>query len=235
MLTLDSTTACLKIVNDDRIPIPLIRIEGSEAYKDYMKSVLQYEPEPRYVVWDACASDRLGPGPEYFTKHDGSSTSNGLITVDGVDVQPLTHYDNDSIHKMFKQTLDHVISALRVAYGIESKLGVIICPRNLSATTKRLIDPDWHSVSHCELLNAIPAQTTNVASAAIMMDGTSGTSRGFGMLSREEEDEFFDWYVITVAVFPSTVQILVDVGPMLNHQTDTYECVPEIDVSNFHH
>ena len=30
--------------------MPLMKLEGNEAYKDYIKSVLQYEPDPEYVV-----------------------------------------------------------------------------------------------------------------------------------------------------------------------------------------
>ena len=75
----------------------------------------------------------------------------------------------------------------------------------------------------------------NVASGVVMMDGISGTRRGYGIMSIEEEDKFAMWFIITVAVYSNMVQILVDEGPMMDHYTFAHKCISDISVSSSGH
>lgn len=41
MLTVGSTTACLRLTKDGKRPVPLLKVEGSRDYKAFMQEILR--------------------------------------------------------------------------------------------------------------------------------------------------------------------------------------------------
>ncbi|KAK5240697.1 hypothetical protein LTR40_009681 [Exophiala xenobiotica] len=39
------TTACLERKDDDYVAVPLVSIEVNDAYKEYMRTILEHEPD----------------------------------------------------------------------------------------------------------------------------------------------------------------------------------------------
>ena len=128
-------------------------------------------------------------------------------------------------------TFINVKDVLAARFGVAFKLGLTICPYNFAPTTKQIAAPILEHLRHCTFPDhAYPMRPINLPSGEIMMDGSCGSQKGYGMRDLGEEREIYYWYVITVVVYPSAIQILVDEGPVLDHMTFGYKYVDNMQV-----
>ncbi|KAJ9608005.1 hypothetical protein H2200_008084 [Cladophialophora chaetospira] len=192
----------IKRKGDEYAPIALIKIEGTEAYEEFMRDILQYEPDSR---------------PTFSTN--------------GVEMTALEYYNNDSTKSTFKGAFQSVINTFETRFGIAVKLGLVICPRNLSATMKQIIPPILEQFDHCRFPNNTnPVQYMAKASGEVMMDGSCGSQRGYGIRNIHEESEIYSWFIITIVIYQKVIQILFDEGPVMDHQTFGCHCVDDVSV-----
>ncbi|KAK5443447.1 hypothetical protein LTS15_010592 [Exophiala xenobiotica] len=174
------TTACLERKNDDYVAVPLVSIEVNDAYKEYMRTILEHELD--------------------------AST---YVMIDGKNTDMSELYTTPARRLMFEDTLNAVAKAVAAKLGQGVKLCIMACAPNFRPATYKIVHQALFEsqIPHCRCNSAI-TQPINHVSGMVGMDNARGAYNGKGL---ERSKDYF-WYVITVAIYPGMIQILVDEG-----------------------
>lgn len=140
------------------------------------------------------------------------------------------HYNTESTKSMFKETFRKVLDDFNAFFSISVKLGLVICPHNHFEMVKQIAPPILAQVDHCKFTNATPIKSMGIASGEIMMDGSCASYRGYGIHGFEKELDC-TWFIITIVVYPSQIQILFGEGPVMDHSTYAFKCLEDAGVS----
>ncbi|KAK5191457.1 hypothetical protein LTR99_003718 [Exophiala xenobiotica] len=174
------TTACLERKDDDYVAVPLVSIEVNDAYKEYMRTILEHEPDTsKYVM------------------------------IDGKNTDMSELYNTPARRLMFEDTLKTVAKAVAAKLDRGVKLCIMACAPNHWPTTYKIVHQalSESQIPYCQCNSAI-IQPINWVSGMVGMDNARGAYDGRGL--ERSKDHF--WYVITVAIYPGVIQILVDEG-----------------------
>lgn len=153
--------------------------------------------------------------------------------VDGKEVDADELYNTPATRSMFEDTLNVVTKATATNLGRRVTLGHIACPQNLSPTTHRIVNRVLFETHIPDCLSSISStiQSNNEASGMVNMDNTR-TRRRYTGTDLEPVGAPY-WYIITVAVYPEVIQVLVAEGDAVGdgHGWIGHKCVKGMDVS----
>lgn len=130
--------------------------------------------------------------------------------IDGKNTDMSEVYNTPARRAMFEDTLNAVMKAVAAKLGRGVKLGHIACPSNFYPATYKIVHRAVFEsqIPHCSFSNSAITQPINHVSGMVGMDNARGAYNGRGL--ERSKDHF--WYVITVAIYPGVIQILVDEG-----------------------
>ncbi|KIV83562.1 hypothetical protein, variant 2 [Exophiala sideris] len=132
------------------------------------------------------------------------------VMIDGKNTDMSELYNTPAGRSMFEDTLKAVTKAAATKLGLGVKLGQIACPPNFYPATYKIVHQAVFEsqISHCSFSSSAITQPINHVSGMVGMDNARGAYNGRGL--ERSKDHF--WYVITVAIYPGAIQILVDEG-----------------------
>jgi hypothetical protein len=130
--------------------------------------------------------------------------------IDGKNTDMSDLYNTPARRLMFEGILNAVAKAVAAKLGQGVKLGHIACAPNFYPATYKIVHQAVFEsqIPHCSFSNSGTTQPINHVSGMVGMDNARGAYDGRGL---ERSKDYF-WYVITVAIYPGVIEILVDEG-----------------------
>ena len=154
MLTLFSTAACL---SEDKVPVSIVRLEGSREYQAYMADTIETDGVRMYVLLPCSNSPKKCP-PSSCLGTNGSPCPSPQSGVDHikdtvgklVPARPEI-YDTDFVHGVLIEVLHNITAAAESRIGSAVKIGAITMPEQFDWTglepvrkAAKALDPKIH-------------------------------------------------------------------------------------------